>query len=104
MRHWLLTLLFFFGPLIFLYAVRAAFFALRLWWLLRMRRHEPDVIDITPRERPKPSRLFRLLAVLIALVTAFFAWMRFSDAPDVEKRYIPAHLDAQGRLIPGHFE
>ncbi len=108
MRMLLYTLLFFFGPALLMFALRHAFVLLRLWWRmrrLRARRQDAEVIDITPEERRqhlRPGTLFITASMLIASLCAWLAWQDLQMHPPPGKtRYVPAHLDAYGNLVPG---
>ena len=105
MRFFLVTLFFFFAPVILMFALRHLVLLLRIWmaWK-RSGKRDANVIDITP-SRPAPaSRVFIALAVLLGIVCASMVWMRLG-APDVPPQgvYVPAHVDPQGNLIPGHY-
>jgi len=101
MRQLLITLLFFFWPVLLMFVLRYAALLLRLW--LAWRRSRPDVIDVTPEVPARPSPWFVALAVGVGLVTAALAWHRLNEPPAGDRVYVPAHLDDQGRLVPGHF-
>jgi hypothetical protein len=105
MKGILISLLFFFGPVILMFVLRYGALFLRLW-LLRRRQQQggPDIIDITPHISHKPSIVFIVLAIAIGLLTAVLAWQRLTSPSDTGKVYIPAHVDQQGKLVPGHFQ
>ena len=103
MRQLLITALFFLGPMLALFLLRHLGLWLRLWLALR-RNPEPDVIDVTPARPGPPSRAFVALAVLVGLVAAALVWHRLHQDNAPGREYVPAHLDASGRLVPGHFK
>lgn len=107
MKSILISLLFFFGPVILLFVLRYGALFLRAWLLMRRQQGGgPDVIDITPTPSHKPSIIFIVLAIAIGLLTAVLAWQRITGPADQHKGkvYIPAHVDQQGKLVPGHFQ
>lgn len=106
MKGILISLLFFFGPVILLFVLRYGVLFLRAWLFLRRQQGNPDVIDITPHHSRKPSIIFIVLAVAIGLLTAVLAWQRITGPADQHKGrvYVPAHVDKQGQLVPGHFQ
>jgi len=106
MRSLFVTILFFFGPLILMLVMRHLGLLLRLWLLYRRagRESEADVIDITPQKPRPPSKLFIVIAVLVGVVFAMLAYHRLTEPPAVQRHYVPAHTDASGRIIPGHYE
>jgi len=100
MRNILVTLIFFFGPAILMVVVRNIFL---LWRANRLaREQEPEVIDITPiEESATPSRFFIASAVTVGLIFAYFAWSQLDFRPPTkDKVYQPAHINAQGELVP----
>ncbi len=103
MRDIIYTLWFFFAPLILMFAVRYLAMLLPFWLGKgRSRPENADVIDITPQKPHPPSRSFIALAVLVGLICAGLVWMRLDDqGGSPQGTYIPAHLDAQGHLVPG---
>lgn len=110
MRFFFVTLFFFFAPIILMFALRHLSFLLRVWLAFRRARRSGDgnrsgdenIIDITPG-RPQPaSRLFIVLAVVAGIVCASLVWMRLGDTTEPAGSYVPAHIDAQGQVIPGH--
>ncbi len=105
MRSFIITLAFFFGPIILMFAFRHLTLMLRIWlaWR-RARRNGVDIIDITPGKPHPPSRKFIIFAVLIGLVCAGLVWMRLGDPAKPGGEYIPAHIDMQGQLVPGHYK
>ncbi len=104
MRQWFITVLFFFGPILLLFLLRHLGWMLRLWLALRRSRNEDaGVIDITPERPGPPSRWFLALTLVLGLVTAMLVWHRLQTHDEPGREYVPAHLDASGRLVPGHF-
>ncbi len=102
MRGIIITLVFFFGPVILMFAMRHLALLLRIWlrWR-RVRRDGPEVIDITPEKPHPPSRRFMVLAVIFGLICAGLVWMRLTDPAEPGGVYVPAHMDKQGRIISG---
>jgi len=35
------------------------------------------------------------------LICAILAWQEMSGGPEKELRYVPAHVDEQGNIVPG---
>lgn len=103
MRAFLLSLLFFFGPVLFIFVLRHLGMLLRLWLLAR-RARRPDIIDVTPPRMQPPSTAFIVIAVIAGLVFAVLAWQRLISEGEVEKHYVPAQVDEQGRVVPGYFK
>jgi hypothetical protein len=104
MRQWLVTALFFFGPVLLLFLLRHLGLMLQLWLALRQRETgEAEVIDVTPARPGPPSRWFVALALILGLVTAVLVWHRLRTHDEPGREYVPAHLDESGRLAPGHF-
>ena len=103
MRAFIVTLLFFFAPIIMMFALRHLTLLLRIWlaWR-RARKAGVDIIDVTPEKPHPPSRRFIVLAVLVGVICASLVWMRLGDTNGPQGTYIPAHTDAEGRIIPGH--
>ena len=105
MRGILITLFFFFGPLILMFALRHAALLLRIWMRWRaLNREGADVIDVTPDKPHPPGKRFIAFAVIVALVCAGLVWMRLADTRGPGGRYVPAHIGADGKLIPGHYQ
>jgi hypothetical protein len=99
MRGIILSLWFFFAPVILMFAMRYLVILLRIW---TARRENADVIDITPGKPHPPSRSFIAFAVLVGLVCFALVWMRLDDkGGNPQGTYIPAHIDAHGHLVPG---
>lgn len=105
MRFFLVTLFFFFAPVILMFALRHLVLLLRIWLAWRRAgRRDADVIDITPKKPAPASKLFIALAVLLGIVCAALVWVRLSaPATPPQGAYEPAHVDAQGHLVPGHY-
>ncbi len=103
-RSFLLSLLFFFGPVILMFALRYLGLLLRFWLRIRQQqKRDADVIDVTPRPPGSPSILFIILAIAAGLLIAVLAWQRLTDHSEDARTYIPAHINQQGQLVPGHF-
>jgi hypothetical protein len=105
MRSFIITLCFFFGPIILMFAFRHLTLLLRIWlaWR-RARRNGVDIIDITPGKPHPPGRRFIAFAVLVGIICAGLVWMRLGDTTTPGGEYVPAHIDAQGQLVPGHYQ
>ncbi|MBN4082437.1 MAG: hypothetical protein COB41_02210 [Proteobacteria bacterium] len=98
-RNVIVTLLFFFGPALLMFVLRNIF----LFWKLRreINKHQPDIIDITPQKPNAPSHFFLASVIAIGLISAYFAYAQLTmDDQDQRTQYIPAHINAQGQLIP----
>jgi len=104
MRGIIITLVFFFGPVILMFAMRHLALLLHIWlrWK-RIKRDGPDVIDITPGKPHPPSLRFKMIAVILGLVCAALVWMRLADTSGPDGTYIPAHIDKQGHIISGQY-
>jgi len=105
MRFVLVSLLFFFAPVIALFALRYLLLMLRIrsaWQ--HARDAEGKIIDITPRQPQPASRVFIVLAVLVGIACAALVWSRMHENSAPEGTYVPAHVDTQGHLVPGHFK
>jgi hypothetical protein len=103
MRMLLLTLVFFFGPALLMFALHRVVMLARYWWLMRSLQHHDDVIDITPAPpRRRPGTMFIIASMIVASLFAGLAWQRMHNTPEtMQTQYIPAHIDAYGNLIPG---
>jgi|GEM_PF-2532111 len=101
MRNILLTLLFFFGPVVLIFALRYIGLLLRFWLLWRRQQKQAaQVIDVTPQPPGSPSTVFILFALSVGVLIAGLVWHRLTDTGDRESSYVPAHVDQQGRLVP----
>ena len=107
-RNILIAVVFFFGPALLMMMARGAFFLLRLWLQARLRQgRQPDVIDVTPKQEEAGLPIwFYVLAILLGVMSAGLAWHYLSEdtSPAVHRIYIPAHMDANGNIVPGHWE
>jgi len=105
MRAFIVTLLFFFAPVILMFALRHLALLLRIWLAWRRNRAANEhVIDITPA-RPSPaSRGFIAVAIIVGVICAALVWMRLGDESGPPGAYVPAHIDAQGHVIPGQYQ
>jgi len=106
MRLIVTTILFFFGPMLILFFLRNALLLLRLWLKERREHPEPKVIDVTPVERT--SRRFIVVSLLISLAIFSYAWLHMDQSTEDRlandtREYVPAHIDADGKLIKSHF-
>jgi hypothetical protein len=98
-RNIFVTLIFFFGPALLMFVVRNVF----LFWRAKhaQKKQEPEIINITPSNQTPPSRFFLASAIAVGFIFAFFAWSQLSDtSPITNQTYIPAHINAQGDLVP----
>ena len=98
-RNIIVSLLFFFGPALLMFVLRNIFF---FWKLHReIEKHQPDIIDITPKNPNKPSHFFLASVIAVGFISAYFAYTQLTtDSPDKKTQYIPAHINAQGELVP----
>ena len=104
MKSILISLLFFFGPVLFMFALRYLALLLRIWLIWqRQKRQEEDVIDITPGKPHPPSIRFIILAVVVGLIVSVLVWHRLTDQGGRGGVYVPAHTERGGNLIPGYF-
>ena len=105
-RNLLISIFFFFGPAILLFMLRNGLVLLRLWLRARQRREgEPRVIDITPVSDKKAPAWFYALVVVISLGCAVAVFMFLQSDVEVEsRRYVPAHVGEDGKVVPGHWE
>jgi hypothetical protein len=107
MRSLIISLLFFFGPVILMFVLRHAVLLLRLWLMMRRHRQsQPEVIDITPEKPQPPSVLFIVITLIAGSLFAYLAWDRITSEAEltIEKSYAPAHVDERGKIVPGHYE
>jgi len=105
MKSILISFLFFFGPVILMFALRYLGLLLRIWLLWRrQKKSDVDVIDITPQKPHPPSIRFIIFAVVTGLIIAGLVWTRLSDEGGGGGVYAPAHTDRDGNLIPGKFQ
>ncbi len=106
MRSLFVTILFFFGPVILMFVLRHLGLLLRLWLMYRRasRETEANVIDVTPRKPHPPSKWFIAVTILVGIGFAVLAYQRLIEPPAVHRHYVPAHTDATGHIIPGHYE
>ncbi len=96
-RYLFFTLLGFFGPALLMLLARLLWFQFRQWLA---RPKEPEVIDITPQTSNRPGTLFYVIWILLSIAcTALLIW-QLDDSPAENHTYIPAHIDAQGHLVP----
>ncbi len=105
-RALLISALFFFGPMLAMFLLRNLGVVYRFWMAARRRRQaQPDIIDITPHLRTKPSLGFVAVAVILGVASAYWAW-HYAQRPaaSLDQRYVPAHMDAKGHLVPGRME
>ncbi|MDT8375929.1 MAG: hypothetical protein RQ867_04225 [Mariprofundaceae bacterium] len=102
-RSILVAALFFFGPALLMFMLRNMFFLFRAWLRLRKlkKMQEHEVIDITPHKHGSPSMLFNIAAIVVGLICAFLAWQEMGSGPEQRMHYVPAHVDEQGKIVPG---
>jgi len=104
MKTLLISFLFFFGPVLLMFALRYLGQMLRIWLLWRrQKKHGKDVIDITPRTPHPPSIRFIIFAVVVGLMISGLVWQRLTDEDGRGSIYVPAHTGNDGNLVPGHF-
>jgi hypothetical protein len=104
MRMLFLTLVFFFGPALLMFALHRVVMVAHYWWLMRRLQHQSDVIDITPAPpRRRPGMMFIVVSMLVASMFAGLAWQRMQSTPaqQGEMQYVPAHIDAYGNMVSG---
>ncbi|MES0371570.1 MAG: hypothetical protein ABUK11_04770, partial [Mariprofundaceae bacterium] len=102
-RSIFVSALFFFGPAILMFMLRNLFLFLRAWLRIRRARkkQESEIIDITPHQHGSPSMLFNIAAIAVGLICAVLAWQEMTSGPEERQHYVPAHVDEQGKIIPG---
>ncbi|RMH51734.1 MAG: hypothetical protein D6682_03795 [Zetaproteobacteria bacterium] len=104
MRRFFITLLFFFGPALFTLLLRHLLLLLFIALRERRRRRAPEIIDVTPHPSRRPPNWFILAALLIGFGCSLLVWWSLADRPaPPPMRYIPAHIDATGRVVPGRW-
>lgn len=109
-RMLLVTLLFFFGPALLMFALHRLTMIFRIWW--RIRQHQKNkmenIIDLSPNDNTafiRPGPFFITASIIVAMLCAFIAWQNMQGKPETRKStYVPSHLDADGRLIPSHMQ
>jgi len=96
-RNIFVTLLFFFGPALLMFVLRNMFLA----WRHRRIHKKSNVIDITPIDPSSPSRFFVMSAVTVGIIFAYLAWSQINYHDGSRgTQYTPAHINAQGELVP----
>lgn len=104
-RMLFITLLFFFGPALLMFALHRLIMLGRFWLKTRQLRQpqENEIIDITPSAhyKQKPGIVFIVFSICIATLSAWFVWQSMQEQPSVNKVYVPAHINANGEIIPG---
>lgn len=105
-RSIFVSALFFFGPAILMFMLRNLFLFSRAWLRLRraQKKQEAEIIDITPHKHGSPSMLFNIAAIAVGLICAFLAWQEMTSGPEEKQQYVPAHVNEQGKIIPGKME
>ncbi|MDX8408568.1 MAG: hypothetical protein R8J84_00790 [Mariprofundales bacterium] len=99
-RQIFITLLFFFGPALLVVVIRHLVLLLHLAMKLRHQQHDPEIIDITPKEPGNPPRWFLFCAILIGFACAWLAWWWLADVPAPRMHYVPAHTEHSGKIVP----
>jgi len=98
MRYLFFTLLGFFGPALFMFLLRLIWYRIR--YQILVKRHEPEIIDVTPRPEKGFSRRFVFLWIATSLIcTGLLIW-QMDNSPAEKQTYIPAHIDAEGNFVP----
>lgn len=104
MKSILISLLFFFGPVLLMFALRYFGLLLRIWLLWRRQKQQgKDVIDITPRTPRPPSLWFIIFAIAAGLAVSTLVWHRLTDEGQRAGTYIPAHINSHGTFVPENF-
>lgn len=101
-RNIIVTLFFFFGPALLMLVLRNIF----LYWKEHhfKQKKQEDIIDITPVGPASPSRLFLISAITVGLISAYLVYGQLTMSGEkVEMKYIPAHINAQGELVPEQY-
>lgn len=104
-RNILTVIVFFFGPAILMFMLRNLFLFLKARH--QMRREypaEPKIIDVTPKPASATPAWFKVLAVLVGLLSAWFAWQLLRSGEEDHRHYVPAYVDQHGKIVPGHWE
>ena len=103
-RRLLVAAVFFFGPMLLMFMLRGLGQLFRLWLAERRRRRaQPEIIDISPRMQARASPGFIVVAILAGALSAYWAWHYTQQkVGNLDLQYVPAHLDAEGHLVPGH--
>ena len=105
-RNLLIAIFFFFGPALMMFMLRNALLLLRLW--LKARHHQEQqakIIDITPKEDKRAPLWFYVPVVLVSLGCAVSVFLFLHSDFEVEsRRYVPAHVGEDGKVVPGHWE
>jgi len=105
-RELLIAVFFFFAPALLMLTLRNVVLLLLLWLRHRQRRaKQPEVIDVTPVSRRRASLRFYVAVVIISLISAVSVFLTLQHSDEVaQHQYVPAHMDASGRLVPGHWQ
>jgi len=98
MRYLFFTLLGFFGPALFMFLLRLIWYRIR--YQLLIRKHEPEIIDVTPRPEKGFSRRFIFSWIAISLISTGLLIWQMDNSPAEQKTYIPAHIDSEGNFVP----
>ncbi len=102
-RSIFVSMLFFFGPAMLMFMLRNLFLFSRAWFRLKQaqKKQEAEIIDVTPQKHGSPSVLFNISAIIIGLTCAILAWQKMTSAPEEKQYYVPAHVNEEGKVIPG---
>lgn len=105
-RNLLIAIFFFFGPALMMFMLRNALLLLRMWLRVRQKREQQGkVIDITPVADKRAPTWFYALVVLVSLTCAVSVFIFLqSDFEAESRRYVPAHVSEEGKVVPGHWE
>jgi len=104
-RNILTVIVFFFGPALLMFMLRNLFLlSLAYLQLRRQRPLEPEIIDVTPRTAQGAPLWFKAMALLVGLLCASAAWYYLNADSEESMRYVPAYMDEQGKVVPGHWE
>ena len=105
-RNIFITLIFFFGPALLMFVIRHFFLLFKIWRTVRKQQTQNTIIDITPHPaRTSPGKVFIIASLLVGLMCATWVWSQMANTSgQTEVQYIPAHIDATGKVIPGHYE
>jgi len=104
-RNILTVIVFFFGPAMLMFMLRNLLLILLAYLQLRRQRPvEPEIIDVTPRSVQGAPLWFKLLALFVGLLCAGSSWYYLNADSEQTMRYVPAYMDEQGKVVPGHWE
>lgn len=106
LRNLLISIFFFFGPALLMLMLRNASLLMLLYLKRRQRRaKQQEVIDITPVDKQRAPNWFYIAVILLSLTCSITVFLTLQQSQQAELRhYVPAHSDASGRIVPGHWE